>query len=813
MYHQPPGVDPLLGRAQIAALAGVSRPTVTNWEKQDDFPSPRRGNGQDLFRSSEVLDWLDRRTVPSARLAAGEETGTTYGRRARRTWTMGERSAAAFPPPTDGAIRRAPTDRASAPDPSDLKVVQELMGSLVDRVRGAASTVDYLNLLLCLHYLRGVDESRWAAMQSRARTLNGLDAASRLLRDVGRATDEDMRGFAVDSRMAEALTRLEPRTARDLRQVFDGVSRLRGNVFRMILDEYEQRAALGSREFFTPRAVVQLMTRLACAGFELGQPCSVYDPYARGGEFLIEAAAAFVQGKEGTQGPVVVRVEGETTRADTWRLASLNLLLHGVPPKVELRRTAPWGGDSRRGPLAPADIVLTNPPFNMSDPARPERREGRWPYGAPPVDNDNFAYVQHCLTMLREGGRAGIIMPNKAGNSGHKAEREIRRQLIDDGAVECVIALPTHLFSGTAVPVSVWLLRRPGVPSDRVLFVDASDLGVKSDSRRVLRGEDVESLLGIVGAYLSGGREAGDSSMRTARVAVPNALVSTEELRARAYSLNPLDHIRRDRTSQTNHSTGLHDAWKHIHVLRQHLLRVEEAVGRLPHVDSRGTSADLKDRGHPSTTLNDLCYIQAGPSYTKLGRKQRTMDGDVPVVFPRHLKGGYISDARDELVRVETAHLLQDFSLREGDIVCVRSGAIGPPALVRDEQTGWLMSPNVIRLRVKARDRVSPEYLMYYLCREESVDWMRDRAAGTAAPSIRTESLGNLRLPLPSLQEQTAIASMLVSLDELDRAHQKGAASARQARTFLADALMGSRLEGAAYNSHSGPPVEKETSP
>jgi type I restriction enzyme M protein len=790
--HPPPGDDPLLRRSQIAVLAGVSRPTVTAWQKHEgDFPSPRRSNGQDYFRRSEVLDWLDRRPVPRARLVGQEEPGITYGRRARSRMAD-DRSSMASPYLTYGDVRRPPRPAVTLPDPDDQRVVGELMGKLVDRVRGAASVIDYMNLLFSLHYLRGVGGSRWRALRDAATTINGLDVASELLRDIGRAADEDMRRFAVDTSMEEALGRLEPRTARDLRQVVDAVSRLREEAFGLILDEYEQHAALGSGEFFTPRAVVRLMARLACTGYGPGRPLSVYDPYARGGEFLIEAAVACASGADDTPSPVSVRAQGETRRADTWRLASMNLALHGVTPELELRRTAPWEGDARRRPLSPADIVLTNPPFNMSDSAREERREGRWPYGAPPVDNDNFAYVQHCLTMLREGGRAGIIMPNKAGNSGHKAEREIRGNLIDGGVVECVIALPTQLFTGTAVPVSAWLLRHPGDPCDQVLFLDASRLGVKSGSRRVLGEQDIQSLLDICGVDRPGGREAADPGAGATDGSVPSALVSRNELRARDYSLNPLDHIQRDGGGEEEPETALAIAWKELTDLKERLLETQEVADTLPYMGFQASSAHRESGRGVSVPLATVCEIQAGPSYSMLGKAQRTADGDVPVVFPRHLKGGHISETQDELISAKTARQLARFSLWEGDIVCIRSGAIGPPALVRSGQAGWLMSPNVIRLRVKERARVLPEYLLYYLCRDEAVDWMRDRAAATAAPSIRTESLGNLKIPLPALREQRAIAATLVGLDELDRMHQQLAASVRHARTVLADALMSS---------------------
>lgn len=798
MSYPPTGEDSLLGRAQIAALAGVSRPTVTGWEKQEtSFPSPRRSNGQDYYRQSEVLSWLDRRLVPPERLSVDEVVGTTYGDRARKREVAGMVPAGApGRQPNGGSSYRIPTGAVDEPRPENRRIVTELMDSLVDRIRGAASVLDYLSLLFCLHYLHNAATDRFETLAARARAVRNLDEAAQLLREIGRETDEDMRGRGVHSSMQEALGRLEPRTARDLRNVVDAMSRLDEDVFGLILDEYEQRATLGSGEFFTPRPVVRLMTRLACSEFGPGKPESVYDPYARDGGFLIEAVAACAVDGNGLPREDPVRTYGEAWRADTWRLATMNLLLHGVSPALDLKRSAPWNDSSERVPPGSFDIVLTNPPFNMSDPGREQRRDGQWEYGAPPLDNDNFAWVQHCLSKLRKGGRASIIMPNKAGNSGHKAERTIRRNLVESGVVDCVVALPAKLFTSTAVPVSVWLLRHPGDPCDSTLFLDARSMGAKDGSRRVLSALDAESLLSAYRARRSLGETAPPVGTPTAERQIVGAIVSREELQRSDYSLNPLDHVAHRKDGADNNGHRFDSAWERLRRAESHLREVQNTTSQLPFVTNRGP---LPQRIRPASmySLDSLCQIQAGPSYSRLGKAQRSSGGPIPVVFPKHLRARHITDAQDERVSEETARRLRSFELRERDIVCVRSGAIVPPALVQEHQAGWLMSPNVIRVRVLEghQNRVLPEYLLYFLCLDESVAWMQDRAAATAAPSLRTESLGSLRIPLPELTEQQEIVTALNGLDELDRAHQTVATSLRHTRAALADTLLGSSSE------------------
>ncbi|MGX9920683.1 N-6 DNA methylase [Streptomyces sp. NPDC002248] len=788
--------DQLIGRAEFASLAGVSRSTVTDWEGRDKngFPSSRRSNGQDYFLRSEVLNWLDQRLVPAARRADGEPAGTTYGQRARkRAGGAGFRAGATGHPPA--SPYRRPTGGDDEHSPEDRQVVAELTGRLVDRVRGAAGVLDYLNLLFCLHYLHDVSRNRFSALVTRARALRNLDEAAQLLRDIGRAADEDLRCRGVHSSMQEALGHLEPRTIRDLRNVVEAVDRLRGSVFGLILDEYERRVGFGSGEFFTPRPVVRLMTQLACSVFGSEGPESVYDPYARDGGFLVEASAFRALDEDGLPRGKAPRTYGEARRADTWRLATMNLLLHGVSPSLALKTTVPWRSAEQTPPNV-YDMVLTNPPFNMSDPGREERHEGEWAYGAPPVDNDNFAWVQHCLARLDKGGRAAIIMPNKAGNSSHKADRVIRRNLAERGCVEGVIALPAKLFTNTDVPVSAWYLRHPDNPCDSTVFLDARNMGEKEGPRWHLRPEDIEDIIGTYHSLRAGGLERRRRGGRDDGRHVPGALVSREELCGSDYSLNPLDHVERRTGKAADPASALPSAWERLRAAEEHVQAVREAIAGASLPGTAEGQPARSRRSAPPADLGSLCDIQAGPSYSRLGKEHRGAGEGVPVVFPRHLKDRRIRDGADEWVTDETARRLKNFELWNADIVCVRSGAITAPALVRESQHGWLMSPNVIRLRVTERHagRVLPEYLFHYLCLDETVAWMRDRAAATAAPSLRCESLGSLRIPLPDLSEQREVVAALNLVDELDRAHQSAAASARLTRTELADALLGTHV-------------------
>nr|WP_285557102.1 type I restriction-modification system subunit M/S [Streptomyces hygroscopicus] len=774
--------DRLLTRTEIAAMAGVTRAAVTTWERRAaDFPTPRRTAGQDYFNASEILGWLDGRPVPSHRRESGEGELTTYGDRARRHWP-GTSVAREGTAREHAGLTLGPSER---PDPRDAEIVRKLMGPLAERVGGADQAVTYLSLLAALLFLRETSPGCWQKVQAYVMTGAEPRSSIALLKLVGSETDAVLRGMGSLPEMQNALARLEPRRFQDLAQVVRLVGALGPNAFQLLIEDYEERAQLRSREFFTPLPVARLMAALGRAARK-SPPSSVYDLYFRGGELLGAAAdtAMWARRRPGAADDPLPRLLGQTPKRVTLSLASMGLALRGVPFALQMKtRGRPW---EENWPQEPVDLVLTNPPFNMKDTSQETTRTGHWPYGAPPVGNDNLAYPQYALSVLAEGGRAAVVMPNKAGNSGNAAERAIRRALVEQGVVECVVALPDKLFSGTPVPVCVWLLRHPADAGDHVLFLDARDLGaMRRGGRRVLAYDDVQAVLD---SYLALSPWEGPARPDDPPpVTVPSARVDKEALRRNDYSLNPIDHIGRSPAPDSG-TAGMAEAeaWAEVSWLRERCAELDErTVGLLAELETSRVRQAPRHRA----TLAELCEIQTGPSHALLAPRDRTPYGVVPVVFPKHLRDGRVTDSADERVSPELAERLTRYRLAPGDIVCVRSGAMGPPAMVRGDQTGWLMSSNVIRLRCRQDVGVLPPYLLAVLSRPDAVNWVRDRAAATAAPFITKDALGRQEVLLPPLDVQQEIAELLTLLGERSDAHRELAAAITHARGLLVDQL------------------------
>ena len=145
-----------------------------------------------------------------------------------------------------------------------------------------------------------------------------------------------------------------------------------------------------------------------------------------------------------------------------------------------------------------ADFILANPPFNMSDWGGENlRQDVRWKFGMPPVNNANYAWIQHFIHHLSPVGVAGFVMANGSMSTQTSNEGEIRKALIEADLVDCMVALPGQLFFTTQIPVCLWFLARDKKnhkrrdrrgetlntprPARQTLFIDARKMGVLVD--------------------------------------------------------------------------------------------------------------------------------------------------------------------------------------------------------------------------------------------------------------------------------------------------------------------------------------------
>jgi type I restriction enzyme M protein len=283
-----------------------------------------------------------------------------------------------------------------------------------------------------------------------------------------------------------------------------------GRVYEYFLGKFAAAEGKLGGEFYTPRSVVRVLV-------EMLEPYAgrVYDPACgSGGMFVQSEKFAEAHGGNKTD----VSIFGQESNPTTWRLAHMNLAIHGIEANL-----GPAPGDTFLRDAHPdlkADFVLANPPFNVSDwSGALLRGDKRWAYGDPPVGNANYAWIQHFIHHLaypngKGGGQAGFVMANGSLSSNTGGEGDIRRKIIEADLVDCIVAMPPQLFFTTGIPVCLWFLtrdksgknirrgtpNRPGGRKGETLFIDARKLGtLQTRVLRVLGGmEEAECVKGTV---------------------------------------------------------------------------------------------------------------------------------------------------------------------------------------------------------------------------------------------------------------------------------------------------------------------------
>jgi type I restriction enzyme M protein len=312
-----------------------------------------------------------------------------------------------------------------------------------------------------------------------------------------------------------------------------------GHVYEYFLGEFALAEGKKGGQYYTPKSIVTLIVAML-------QPFKgrVYDPAMGSGGFFVQSEEFIAQhgGKVANGKTGQISIYGQESNPTTWRLAAMNMAIRGIdfnfgdgPADTLLNDQHP---DLR------ADYVMANPPFNMKQ-WWSEKLTGdpRWLAGTPPQGNANFAWLQHMLHHLAPTGSMGLLLANGSMSSNTNNEGEIRKKLIEDDYVECMVALPGQLFTNTQIPACIWFLTRDkknGFALDKkkrdrrgqFLFIDARQLGYMKD--RVLRdftGEDIQKIADTFHAWQQGGDNVNEPAFCYA--------ATLDEIRSNEHMLTP----------------------------------------------------------------------------------------------------------------------------------------------------------------------------------------------------------------------------------------------------------------------------------
>ena len=437
------------------------------------------------------------------------------------------------------------------PAPSTMKELKDTLWKAADKLRGSLSAHQYKDVILGLVFLKYVSD---AADERAADGVFAVPLAARwkLLADntqaknIGQLIDQAMGAvMTANPALADTLPQLyrtvDQRRLGELVELLDsarfsrrGSHRARdlmGEVYEYFLGHFARAEGRRGGEFFTPASVVKVIV-------EVLEPASgrVYDPCCGSGGMFVQTER-FVDEHDGD--PTDVSIYGQESVEQTWRMAKLNLAVHGID-----NGGARWGdtfvNDQHAG--IQMDYVMANPPFNIKDWARDER-DPRWRFGIPPANNANYAWIQHILSKLAPGGNAGVVMANGSMSSNTGGEADIRARIVEADLVSCMVALPAQLFRSTGIPVCLWFFamdKKSDVDrSGQVLFIDARGLGYLVDrAERALTDDEVVRIRDTYHAW------RGSTSVTTKDLIykdVPGFCrsASLDDIRASEYALTP----------------------------------------------------------------------------------------------------------------------------------------------------------------------------------------------------------------------------------------------------------------------------------
>ena len=388
-------------------------------------------------------------------------------------------------------------------------------------------------------------QARWDYLRDRAKSATiGKDVDDAM--DAIEKDNPSLKGVLPKEYVKEKLDKLSLGGLIDLISTIalgDSISRsndVLGRVYEYFLGQFAIAEGKKGGQFYTPRCVVQLLV-------EMLEPYEgrVFDPCCGSGGMFVQSEKFIEAHADRYNGGIseidklfesVVSVYGQESNQTTWRLCKMNLALRGIDSSnVKWNNEGSFLNDAH--PDLKADFVITNPPFNDGDwSGELLRTDGRWKYGVPPENNANYAWIQHFLYHLSPKGKLGMVLANTALSIESEAEFTIRRKIIEDDLVECVIALPAKLFYSTKIEVCLWFFNRNKRKKDRTLFIDARTFGTYvSRTLKEFTGDDISRIASTAHAFYNNDNY----------VDVPNfcKVASTEQIVKKNYNLSPTKYV------------------------------------------------------------------------------------------------------------------------------------------------------------------------------------------------------------------------------------------------------------------------------
>lgn len=271
---------------------------------------------------------------------------------------------------------------------------------------------------------------------------------------------------------------------RDLVRVFnkDAVRKASGDVFGRIYEFFLMKFSMqgaGAQEggeFFTPPSLVNLIV-------DFIQPDHgvVHDPACGSGGMFVQTAH-FISDTTDRSVNEAITCYGTELKSNNAKLAKMNLAIHGIEGHIQQSNSFYTDPHDLAGQC---DFVMANPPFNVDKVDAKNKflaEDPRLLFGVPvtqkgTIRNGNYLWMQYFMSYLNDTGRAGFVMASSATDAGHD-EKRIRKELIETGNVDIIVAVSNNFFYTRSLPCHCWFYDKGKRTEnkDKILMIDARNV-------------------------------------------------------------------------------------------------------------------------------------------------------------------------------------------------------------------------------------------------------------------------------------------------------------------------------------------------
>lgn len=303
-----------------------------------------------------------------------------------------------------------------------------------------------------------------------------------------------------------------------------------GDAYEYLMGMYASNAGKSGGEYYTPQEVSELLTKITLVGKKTVN--KVYDPACGSGSLLLKFAK--ILGSDNVR----LGFYGQEINITTYNLCRINMFLHDVSYDKFNIKLGDTLIDPKHWDDEPFEAIVSNPPYSIKwegDDNPILINDQRFsPAGVlAPKGKADLAFIMHSLSWLATNGTAAIVcFPGIMYRGG--AEQKIRKYLIDNNYIDCIIQLPDNLFFGTSIATCIMVLKK-GKAESKTLFIDASKECVKVTNSNKLTEENIENILKVF-------------TERKDKIDYVSRLVNNDEIAQNDYNLSVSSYVEAEDT-------------------------------------------------------------------------------------------------------------------------------------------------------------------------------------------------------------------------------------------------------------------------